>query len=89
MYEFTNGIVVYDEKTRDRYIEAGYRLVKPEIVEEKYFTDEDNKSAENVIKKIATEKKENFYDYYEELNENTSNNRTIKRQSTKRNKISK
>lgn len=27
MYEFTNGIVVFDEKTRDRYIEAGYRLV--------------------------------------------------------------
>ncbi|MEI3530080.1 MAG: hypothetical protein V8Q75_03270 [Bacilli bacterium] len=30
MYEFTNGIVVFDEKTRDRYIEAGYRLVKKE-----------------------------------------------------------
>lgn len=27
MYEFTNGIVVFDEKTKDRYIEAGYRLV--------------------------------------------------------------
>lgn len=26
MYKFTNGIVVFDEKTRDRYIEAGYRL---------------------------------------------------------------
>lgn len=28
MYEFTNGIVVFDEKTRDRYIQAGYKLVK-------------------------------------------------------------
>lgn len=27
MYEFTNGIVVFDEKTRDRYIQAGYKLV--------------------------------------------------------------
>lgn len=34
MYEFTNGIVVFDKKTRDRYIDAGYRLVE-EKVEEK------------------------------------------------------
>lgn len=30
MYKFTNGIVVFDEKTRDSYIKAGYRLVKEE-----------------------------------------------------------
>lgn len=28
MYKFTNGIVVFDEKTRDDYIKAGYQLVK-------------------------------------------------------------
>lgn len=28
MYKFTNGIVVFDEKTRDSYIKAGYRLVE-------------------------------------------------------------
>lgn len=27
MYKFTNGIVVYDEKTRDKYIKAGFKLV--------------------------------------------------------------
>ena len=26
MYKFTNGIVVYDEKTRDEYIKAGMIL---------------------------------------------------------------
>ena len=26
MYKFTNGIVVFDEKTRDAYIKAGMRL---------------------------------------------------------------
>ena len=30
MYKFTNGIVVFDEKTRDAYIKAGMRLVKKE-----------------------------------------------------------
>lgn len=28
MYKFTNGIVVFDEKTRDDFIKAGYRLVE-------------------------------------------------------------
>lgn len=30
MYKFTNGIVVFDEKTRDDFIKAGYNLVKDE-----------------------------------------------------------
>ena len=30
MYKFTNGIVVFDKKTRDAYIKAGMRLVKEE-----------------------------------------------------------
>ncbi len=30
MYKFTNGIVVYDERTRDNLIKAGYKLVKNE-----------------------------------------------------------
>lgn len=33
MYKFTNGVVVFDEKTRDSYIKAGYRLEKEEIKE--------------------------------------------------------
>lgn len=36
MYKFTNGLVVFDEKTRDEYIKMGYRLVevKKEVVNE-------------------------------------------------------
>ena len=36
MYKFTNGVVVYDEITRDKYIEAGMTLIeeKPEKKEE-------------------------------------------------------
>ena len=37
MYKFTNGVVCYDEVTRDKYIEAGMTLIeeKPEKKEEK------------------------------------------------------
>ena len=35
MYKFTNGVVVYDEATRDRYIKAGMVLVKEEKPVEK------------------------------------------------------
>lgn len=31
MYKFTNGMVVFDEKTRDEFIKAGYRLIKEEV----------------------------------------------------------
>lgn len=30
MYKFTNGVVVYDEETRDKYINAGMILVQEE-----------------------------------------------------------
>ena len=38
MYKFTNGVVVYDEATKNKYIEAGMVLVeepKPVVKEEK------------------------------------------------------
>lgn len=35
MYKFTNGIVVFDEETRDKYIQAGYILVKEDKKVEK------------------------------------------------------
>lgn len=72
MYEFTNGIVVYDEKTRDRYIEAGYRLIKK--LEDESVNGTSNKEP------IGLDK---------HLNENTSNDGTIKKQSKKCNKLSK
>lgn len=28
MYKFTNGLIVYDEKTKDEYVKTGMKLVK-------------------------------------------------------------
>ena len=39
MYKFTNGIVVFDEETKDAYIKAGMHLVEEEKVEDKKETD--------------------------------------------------
>jgi len=44
MYKFTNGIVVYDEETKNRYIKAGMTLVeepKPVVKEEPKFVKEE------------------------------------------------
>ena len=49
MYKFTNGIVVFDEKTRDDFIKAGYRLVKEEKIKEVKLEDE-NTSNDGTIK---------------------------------------
>ena len=43
MYRFTNGIVVFDEKTKDEYIKAGMQLVEiKKVVEENKDGDIDN-----------------------------------------------
>lgn len=45
MYKFTNGIVVYDKETKEKYIKCGYKLVASKtkkIIEEK--TNETNSS---------------------------------------------
>lgn len=34
MYKFTNGVIVYDEATRDKYIEAGMTLIEEPKKEE-------------------------------------------------------
>ena len=47
MYKFTNGTVVFDEKTRDDFIKAGYRLVKEEIKEVKL--EDENPSNDGTI----------------------------------------
>lgn len=41
MYKFTNGIIVFDEKTRDDFIKAGYKLVKNEKKKEDKLENED------------------------------------------------
>ena len=48
MYKFTNGIVVFDEKTRDDFIKAGYRLVKEKKIKEVKLEDE-NPSNDGII----------------------------------------
>lgn len=46
MYKFTNGVVCYDEETKNKYLSAGMSLVKeePEKKEEKQIGDKDLQS---------------------------------------------
>jgi hypothetical protein len=46
MYKFTNGVVVYDEVTRDKYVRAGMTLIeeKPEKKEEEKVGDKNLRS---------------------------------------------
>ena len=48
MYKFTNGVVVFDEKTRDDFIKAGYKLVGEEKIKEVKLEDE-NPSNDGII----------------------------------------
>lgn len=42
MYKFTNGVVVYDEITKDKYIKAGMILVQEEPKEKEKTDGEEN-----------------------------------------------
>lgn len=57
MYKFTNGIVVFDEKTRDDLIKAGYRLVKEEKIKEVKLEDENTSNNGTIKKKLRGSKK--------------------------------
>lgn len=48
MYKFTNGIVVFDEKTRDDFIKTGYKLVEEEKIKEANLENE-NTSNDGII----------------------------------------
>ena len=56
MYKFTNGIVVFDEKTRDEFIKAGYKLVEEEKKEVK-LEDEDPSNDGAIEEKSRESKK--------------------------------
>lgn len=56
MYKFTNGIVVFDEKTRDDFIKAGYKLVEEEKIKEVKLEDE-NTSNDGTIEEKPRESK--------------------------------
>lgn len=57
MYKFTNGIVVFDEKTRDEFIKAGYRLIKEEKIEEVNLEDENTSNDGTIEEKSRGSKK--------------------------------
>ena len=57
MYKFTNGIVVFDEKTRDDFIKAGYKLVEEEKIEEDKSKDENASNDETIEEKPRGSKK--------------------------------
>lgn len=47
MYKFTNGIVVFDEKTRDEYIKAGFKLVESQVTIDEAIEEVDNENRDN------------------------------------------
>lgn len=57
MYKFTNGIVVFDEKTRDDFIKAGYRLVEEEKIKEVKLEDENTSNDGTIEEKPRGSKK--------------------------------
>lgn len=57
MYKFTNGIVVFDEKTRDDFIKAGYNLVKEEKKKEVKLENENTSNNGTIKKKSRGSKK--------------------------------
>lgn len=57
MYKFTNGIVVFDEKTRDDFVKAGYRLVEEEKIKEVKLEDESTSNDGTIEEKPRGSKK--------------------------------
>lgn len=75
MYKFTNGIVVFDKKTRDAYIKAGMVLAK--------------KIAKVLSEGNSSEKPKGLMSEFEVTNENSSNNGTFEEKPKRSNKKSK
>lgn len=73
MYKFTNGIVVFDEKTKDAFVKSGYKLV--------------NETAKKLKKQMNT-LSVSTSELVEELNENSSNDGTIEAKPRRSKKVS-
>ena len=78
MYKFTNGIVVFDEKTRDAYIKSGMRLEKPKL-----------KITEKVDASVSEIESNSDYIKEEVTDENCSNDEIIKEKFRRSNKKTK
>lgn len=63
MYKFTNGIVVFDRKTKDEYLNAGYKLLK--------------EKKDNYVENVTEINNENCNESIEE--EHTKNNTKIRK----------
>ena len=50
MYKFTNGIVVFDKKTKDMYLNAGYKLAEKQITIDEVIEKNDDKTSDRTIK---------------------------------------
>ena len=57
MYKFTNGIVVFDEKTRDDFIKTGYKLVEEEKIKELNLENENTSNDGTIKEKFRGSKK--------------------------------
>ena len=63
MYQFTNGIIVYDEKTKDKFLKSGFKLKK--IKKEKQITihevidEESNKSISTKSTRVSKKTSKN------------------------------
>ena len=47
MYKFTNGMVVFDEKTKDEYIRAGYKLIEKQLTIDETLKEETNENSDD------------------------------------------
>ncbi len=83
MYKFANEIVVFDEKTRDKMLNAGYKLINDKI------TIVNNKPIEMVVP-LGTDLDKAIVEQLEKvINENDSNNGIIEEKPRGNKKVSK
>ena len=50
MYKFTNGIITYDEKIKEAYLKAGFKLVKENKAKAKRKAKDENNINDGVVK---------------------------------------
>lgn len=91
MYKFTNGITFFDEKTKDAFVKAGYKLVNNKV-DKKVDNKIEKQLVEDKVKKLKKETCKigvSFNEIQKELNENSSNSGTIEEKPRRSKKVSK
>ena len=60
MYQFTNGIIVYDEKTKDKFLKSGFKLKKEkQITIDEVIDEESNKSISTKSTRVSKKTSKN------------------------------